>query len=77
MRAVHSVFEGAPASGEDFSNLSFRRLVNDPPKVQVDVLNMNDDVCWTGSTARQLAESLSGLPLPEDYALQELRCLTR
>jgi len=44
MRAVHSVFEGAPASG---------------------------------STARQLAESLSGLPLPEDYALQELRCLTR
>ena len=36
-----------------------------------------DDVVWTGSTARQLAESLSGLPLPEDYALQELRCLTR
>ena len=29
MRAVHSVFEGAPASGEDFSNLSFRGLVND------------------------------------------------
>ena len=28
MRAVHSVFEGAPASGEDFSNLSFRGLVN-------------------------------------------------
>ncbi|XP_023336271.1 nuclear pore complex protein Nup98-Nup96 [Eurytemora carolleeae] len=29
------------------------------------------------STARQLAESLSMLPLPEDYALQELRTLTR
>jgi len=27
-------------------------------------------------TARQLAESLSTLPLPEDYALQELRTLT-
>jgi len=44
MRAVHCVFEGAPASG---------------------------------STARQLAEHLSSLPLPEDYALQELRSLTR
>jgi len=31
----------------------------------------------TGSTARQLAESLSNLALPEDYALQELRNLTR
>jgi nuclear pore complex protein Nup98-Nup96 len=29
------------------------------------------------ATARQLAESLSTLPLPEDYALQELRTLTR
>jgi len=29
------------------------------------------------STARQLAENLSTLPLPEDYALQELRTLTR
>jgi len=29
------------------------------------------------TTARQLAESLSNLPLPEDYALQELRTLTR
>ena len=28
-------------------------------------------------TARQMAELLSSLPLPEDYALQELRSLTR
>ena len=31
----------------------------------------------TAATARQLAENLSTLPLPEDYALQELRNLTR
>lgn len=31
----------------------------------------------SGATARQLAEHLSSLPLPEDYALQELRSLTR
>ena len=29
------------------------------------------------SSARQVAELLSSLPLPEDYALQELRSLTR
>ena len=29
------------------------------------------------NTARQMAELLSSLPLPEDYALQELRSLTR
>ena len=29
------------------------------------------------NSARQLAELLSSLPLPEDYALQELRSLTR
>ena len=28
------------------------------------------------NTARQMAELLSSLPLPEDYALQELRSLT-
>jgi len=31
----------------------------------------------SANTARQLAEHLSTLPLPEDYALQELRSLTR
>jgi nuclear pore complex protein Nup98-Nup96 len=31
----------------------------------------------SANTARQLAENLSTLPLPEDYALQELRSLTR
>ena len=29
------------------------------------------------NSARQMAELLSSLPLPEDYALQELRSLTR
>ena len=29
------------------------------------------------NNARQMAELLSSLPLPEDYALQELRSLTR
>jgi len=29
------------------------------------------------AAARQLAESLSTLPLPEDYALQELRNFTQ
>ena len=31
----------------------------------------------TGDGARQLAELTSKLPLPEDYALQEMRSLTR
>jgi len=31
----------------------------------------------SANTARQLAEHLSTLPLPEDYALQEMRSLTR
>ena len=31
----------------------------------------------SANTARQLAEHLSTLPLPGDYALQEMRNLTR
>ena len=31
----------------------------------------------TTTSTRQVAELLSSLPLPEDYALQELRSLTR
>ena len=41
------------------------------------VVHNSEGTSVNNNSARQLAELLSSLPLPEDYALQELRSLTR
>merc|ERR1711872_758947 len=68
--------------GQEYQYLSSLLTQLAPPHIAKKVAHLMRAVhtmvgTTSDNTARQLAENLSTLPLPEDYALQELRSLTR